>query len=205
MDRTRSLGTKVIKRFVGREMEEILPELAALRIQIFRDYPYLYEGDFEYEKKYLKRYSRSEMGFLAALYDQDCLIGAATALPLLDEEDFVRRPFQEQSWPLESVFYFGESVLLPKYRGQGLGHIFFDERERFALQNSHFRWTSFCAVVRPESHPAKPVNYRSLNEFWKKRGYEPVPALKSEFSWADLGSTIETAKPMQFWIRDWSK
>ena len=27
------------------------------------------------------------------------------------------------------LFYFGESVLLPEYRGQGVGHAFFDHRE----------------------------------------------------------------------------
>ena len=36
-----------------------LDPLAALRIAVFREWPYLYEGSSEYEKKYLDTYLRS--------------------------------------------------------------------------------------------------------------------------------------------------
>ena len=40
----------------------LLPHLdavAALRIAVFRDWPYLYEGDVGYEREYLAAYTRS--------------------------------------------------------------------------------------------------------------------------------------------------
>lgn len=205
MDRSRQIGPYTVQRFIGSEMDAVFTELASLRIQVFRDYPYLYEGNLEYEKKYLKRYSKSSRGFLVAIYDQKKMIGAATALPLQDEEEFVQRPFLNQGLPLNKIFYFGESVLLPEYRGKGLGHIFFDERENYALLHPEYEITTFCAVIRPDDHAMKPVNYKPLNAFWEKRGYTLQPGIKSEFSWADIGSMNETLKPMQYWLKEWRR
>ena len=47
-----------IKR-IGADTSSLLDNLAALRIEVFRDFPYLYEGSTEYEKEYLKTYSLS--------------------------------------------------------------------------------------------------------------------------------------------------
>ena len=43
-----------------KEIASYRDEIAKLRIEIFRDFPYLYDGDFEYEKKYLKVYEESQ-------------------------------------------------------------------------------------------------------------------------------------------------
>jgi hypothetical protein len=40
-----------------------------------------------------------------------------------------------------------------------------------------------------------------LDDFWRKRGYEPVPGLVAYYSWKDIGEAQETEKPMQFWMR----
>lgn len=48
------------------------------------------------------------------------LVGAATALPLLEADEEFQAPFRQLGAELGSVFYFGESVLLQPYRGEGL-------------------------------------------------------------------------------------
>ncbi len=90
--------------------------------------------------------------------------------------------------------------MLPHYRGQGIGHRFFDMREDHAraLGRSHI---AFCAVVRPEDHPLCPVNARSNEAFWRGRGYAPLPGVLAEFEWTDLGDTASSVKPLQFWMR----
>ncbi len=37
----------------GAGLAEVLPALARLRITVFRDFPYLYDGDAAYEARYL--------------------------------------------------------------------------------------------------------------------------------------------------------
>jgi GNAT superfamily N-acetyltransferase len=184
-------------RAQGQAIANFFEDLALLRIAVFREYPYLYEGSLDYERSYLSTYSQAQSSFLFAVYDEGQLIGATTAIALLDETPEVIAPFQNSPYPAEQVFYFGESLLLPAYRGQGLGHRFFDEREAEAKRQG-FTWACFCAVVRPDDHPLKPNDYRPLQPFWASRGYLPL-GIQTEFSWQDLDKPQADAKPMQFY------
>ncbi|MFT4032188.1 MAG: GNAT family N-acetyltransferase [Siphonobacter sp.] len=187
---------------VGSAIEEVFEDLAQLRIIVFRAFPYLYEGSVAYEKEYLKTYTTSGRSFLFAVYDANQMIGATTCIPLTDEMSEVRKPFEEADLDTSSIFYFGESILLPDYRGHGLGNRFFDEREQHAQSFGTFKTTCFCSVVRPENHPARPVNYRPLDEFWTKRGYHKEPRLRSYMKWPDIGESTSTAKPMVYWMKE---
>ena len=184
----------------GAEIEAILPDL---RIAVFRDFPYLYEGTLEYEALYLETYVRSLRSLLFTVRDAGALVGATTCLPLSDETEEVQLPFRAAGYDIGRIVYFGESILLPNYRGSGLGHRFFDEREAHARSfGDTYRHTCFCGVVRPDDHPARPLGYRPLDVFWKKRGYELAPNLQSQFEWPDLGESRSTPKTMQYWIKN---
>jgi GNAT superfamily N-acetyltransferase len=102
--------------------------------------------------------------------------------------------------PLDHVFYCAESVLLPEYRGRGIGHRFFDLREEHAraMGRSH---AAFCGVIRAADHPARPDGYRPLDPFWRARGYAPVPNAVAQFRWKEVGHTTETPHALQFWMR----
>jgi GNAT superfamily N-acetyltransferase len=185
----------------GADIETVFDDLAQLRITVFKAFPYLYEGSIEYEKAYLKIYTQSAQSMLFAVYFEGQMVGATTCIPLRDETDEVRQPFEQAGLDIDSIFYFGESILLPELRGKGLGHRFFDERESHAHSFNKFKKTCFCAVVRPENHPLKPQDYLPLDVFWTKRGYEKVPSLQSQFEWLDIGDTKPTFKPMVYWMR----
>ncbi len=191
----------VFRRYVGAEIAAIFEGLAQLRITVFREFPYLYEGSVAYEKGYLETYANAPRALLIAVFDGESLIGATTCLPLCNETDDVQAPFIRAEFDLDTVFYFGESLLLPAYRGIGIGHRFFDEREAHARQFGTYRFTCFCAVQRPDNHPLRPADYRPLDGFWQQRGYQLAPTLQTTFSWPDLGETIDTPKPMQFWLK----
>jgi GNAT superfamily N-acetyltransferase len=98
------------------------------------------------------------------------------------------------------VYYFGESVLEPAYRGRGVGSRFFDERERRARELG-FAIAAFCAVERPADHPLRPADYPSPGALWRRHGFERRPDIVGTFAWRDLGDTDDTAKPMVFWIK----
>ena len=132
------------------------------------------------------------------------MIGATTCIPLIDETPEVQEPFINAGIELESVFYFGESILLSDYRGLGLGHRFFDEREAHARSFSTSKITSFCSVVREENHPLRPSDYQPLDKFWTKRGYNKETSLKSTFEWLDIGEQHSTQKEMIYWTKQLS-
>jgi len=78
--------------------------------------------------------------------------------------------------------------------------MFFDAREAEARAQGK-TYSAFCAVVRPADHPMAPKDYRPLNEFWRKRGYQKLDGVFAEFSWLDIGDSEKTQKRLQFWIK----
>lgn len=189
-----------VRALQGAELEAYLDAVAGLRIAVFRDWPYLYDGTLAYERDYLQTYRDAPDALLVGAFDGDRLVGASTSTPMEDHAAEFAAPLAGLGLPLVAILYGAESVVLPEYRGLGLGHRFFDLREDHArtLRRSH---VAFCAVLRPQDHPMRPVGHRTNDAFWRGRGYAPLPGAMAEFSWRDVGDTAETPKPLQFWMR----
>ena len=182
------------------DMAAVLPALAQLRITVFRAFPYLYDGDLEYEQRYLDAFSKAPGAVIVVARDEDKIVGAATGAPMAQVEPEFAAPFIERGDALDKIFYCAESVLLPEYRGQGVGHAFFDHREAQALRLGA-SISCFCSVVRASDHLATPMGYRPLDEFWRKRGYAPMTGAQVALAWKDLGDDAETLKKLQVWSR----
>lgn len=189
-----------IEALTGEALRASLDDVARLRIEVFRAWPYLYDGDLAYEARYLQAYDAAR-AIVVGAWDGAQLVGASTGAPLEDHAEDFAAAFAGTGLPLERVFYCAESVLLPAYRGQGIGHQFFDLREAHARALG-FEKCCFCGVIRPDDHPARPAEYRPLDAFWRARGYAPVPGAVAQFSWRDVGDQDESNKPLQFWMRD---
>lgn len=189
------------ERLRGDGLRDRLTDLARLRIEVFRAWPYLYAGSADYEARNLEIYAAAPHSVIVAALDGDRLIGAATGLPLTNEPETLTGGFVERGWDVETIFYFGESVLLPHYRGRGIGVAFFREREAAALELPAITHAAFCGVARPDDHPARPAGHVPLDGFWRNRGYQRLDGVTGRISWQDLGGEAETEKVMQFWIR----
>lgn len=187
-----------VEALTGAALEAALEDVARLRIAVFRDWPYLYSGDAAYESRYLRSYRDNPRALLVVARDAGRIVGVATGMPLEDHDDAsqVTGPVP----PVDQVFYCAESVVLPEYRGRGMGHAFFDQREAFARQTG-FAFSMFCGVMRPADHPLRPASYRPLDGFWRKRGYVPIEGAVAWFSWKDVGAEAQTKKPLQVWAR----
>lgn len=192
--------TVTVTKLTGDDLKARLDDLAKLRIEIFRAWPYLYKGTIAYERQYLPRYAEARTGTMIVAEEDGVIVGASTALGLDEEEDNVHQPFLDAGLDMRGIFYFGESVLLPAYRGQGIGVRFFEEREKAALGHG-YKEACFCAVVRPDDHPARPKDYVPLDGFWTKRGYAKRPELIAKFAWRDIGERDDSDKPMVFWMK----
>jgi GNAT superfamily N-acetyltransferase len=190
-----------IEPLTGSQLAPALPALARLRIAVFHDWPYLYDGTLEYESQYLAKFAAAEGAVIVAARDAGEIVGCATAAPLDQVEDEFAAPLRARGKDVSRIFYCGESVLLPAYRGRGIGHAFFDHREAQARALGRFAHATFCAVQRPGDHPLAPAGYVPLDAFWRKRGYCKCDGLVAQFSWKDIDQPAETAKQMQFWMK----
>lgn len=190
-----------VEPLTGAALEAAVPALASLRISVFCDWPYLYDGSLDYEQSYLRKLAEAPNAVVVAAFDGTEMIGAATAASLAGHATEFAEPLKARGYDVGRIFYFGESVLLKAYRGRGLGHAFFDHREAHARNAGPHTHATFCAVVRPDDHPLKPNDYVPLDGFWQKRGYEKIAGLVGQFAWKDVDQSDETAKPMQFWMK----
>jgi GNAT superfamily N-acetyltransferase len=178
-----------------------LPALAKLRLTVFRAWPYLYDGTEEYEASYLQTYLDAPGAAVAVAWDGGEAVGASTCLPMAQADKEVQATFLAKGLSLADFFYFGESVLLPEYRGRGVGVRFFELREAQALAYPGTRYTTFCAVQRPANHKLRPADAAGLEGFWAHRGYTRRPDLVTRFEWKDIDEAAETPKELMFWMK----
>jgi GNAT superfamily N-acetyltransferase len=168
----------------GAEVVPVLDALAALRIKVFRDYPYLYDGTREAEQLYLRKFAEAEGAIIVAAICDGKIVGASTGCKLGSEHEEFVVPVKAHGLNVEDIFYCAESVVLREHRGKGAGPRF------FALRESHARGLGgrksiFCAVQRADDHP-----------------HAKVEGLTKQFKWQDVGEPCETSKLMQYWIKD---
>lgn len=185
----------------GAAIAPVIDGLAALRIRVFRDWPYLYDGDLDYERRYLQAYRDNPRAIVVAAFNGNDLVGASTGLPLTDADAEFSSAFAHSPHDPAQIFYCAESVLLAEWRGHGAGHRFFDLREAHARALG-FTKSAFCSVIRPDDHPSRPAGYRPLDRFWRARGYAPASGVEAQFHWRDLDDAEDSPKSLQFWMCD---
>jgi len=197
-------GHIVVEPLTGEAMKSALPAVARLRVAVFREWPYLYEGTEAYEQTYLSGLAQAANSVIVVARDGNDVVGVATGAPLAEHTDEFVPLFAARGFDPQRIFYFAESVLLPSYRGHGIGHAFFDHREAAARRAigpaGAFTHAAFCGVVRADDDPRRPQDYRPLDAFWQKRGYRPIMGFTTDFEWKEIGGAEEVSHQMQYWI-----
>lgn len=182
-------------------LADYIEDIAHLRIEVFRDWPYLYDGDLDYERQYMREFTKAPGAVAVIAFDGDRVVGAATGMPLSQAQAAFRKPFTDAGMDIARLFYCAESVLKPAYRGNGLYRAFFDGREGHARAQGGFDATVFCGVERPADHPLKPKGAGDLAPVWRHFGYEHRPALFCRLGWKDVDQDDETEKTLSFWYK----
>lgn len=193
-----------IECLYGQAITPYLEQVAQLRINVFSAYPYLYQGDMEYEQNYLTTYADCERSLFVIAKQDEKVVGASTCQPMLDAHNEFKTPFIGAGFDIKNIMYFGESVLLPELRGQRIGLHFMQERQAYA-ERLGLSLCTFCAVDRGDNHPLKPANYQPLDRFWNKFGFRKNNQLSATFRWQDIDQMQETEKTLYFWLKEINK
>ena len=84
-----------VATLTGVDLHAALTDVARLRIEVFRAWPYLYDGDLAYEERYLAAFAASDRAIIVGAFDGDTLIGASTGAPLSDHAEDFAAAFQK--------------------------------------------------------------------------------------------------------------
>ena len=182
----------------GPEIENHIDDLGRFRIKIFREYPYLYDGNIEFERVYLDPYSRNPESLLLILQDARGIIGACTGTPLTGEDNDFQNAFVGEN--KDEIYYIGAVILRADSRGQKLGSRLLSTALSL-IDMKRFKKTSLCTVDRGLNHPRRPGNYCPPDYLWEKYGFVKSTNLLAYLAWTDIGQKIETQKPMNIWFK----
>ena len=188
-----------IEIFGGEKIKDVIDELGNFRITIFKEYPYLYDGNLDYERKYLSRYGNISDSILLLVRDKEGILGAATGIPLVNDEPEFTEPFKDKN--LDEIFYIGELMIRKDNRSKGIGTLLLKNMLDL-IDKNQFKTVCLYTVDRGNNHPLKPDFYQSPDSLWRKFGFEKHSSHIVYFSWRDLGNVVETEKPMNVWIKD---
>lgn len=185
----------------GPKIAGALDALATLRLAIFREYPYLYQGRREDELDYLGRYAVAEDACVLLASDGAAVIGAVTGMPLIHEDAELRAAVAGTGLPLDSLYYVGELLLLPAYRKAGRGQRLLAQLERYVCSLGRYRTLTCATVERPAGHPLRPPDFIPITRFLARTGFVRLPGATASFAWCETDG-IKREHGMQFWIKE---
>jgi len=184
----------------GAAIAAVLEDLATLRLEIFLDYPYLYRGERAQELAYLRSYAEQPETCVLIARDGGKVVGAATGMPLEHENAELKGAFAGNNLPIETIFYIGELLFLPGYRGQGLGQRLLSGLENRVRALGRYRQLTCATVERPEDHPQRPADDIPITRFLARTGFQKLPGVTVSFNWRETDG-VRRDHLMQFWVK----
>jgi hypothetical protein len=194
-----------IKVISGKDIVHYLDILTQMRIALFQEYPYLYCGDFDYEKKYLEEYLKEERSILAIALYNDKVVATLTGMPLASESSVIadlKNKLQAQGENPNDYFYYGEVLVQPEYRGKGLYLQMYKTLDQW-IQKWGYSFACFLTVLRDENDPRKPKGYKCPDLLAERAGFRKTNTGIS-FSWPTIqasGEVKDSSNELLMWVK----
>ncbi|WBF66921.1 GNAT family N-acetyltransferase [Desulfovibrio subterraneus] len=190
--------TRMVK---GAELLPHLESLADLRLTIFCEFPYLYQGDKSHELDYLKVYAESPDAMAIMGWEGEAVAGAVTGVPLASEAAEFTAGFAGTAYPVEQGYYIGELLFHRQFRGGGRGSVLLEQAEAHVRSLNRFRYLACATVVRPDNHPMRPSDFVPIERFLQRHAYDRMDGVTTMMQWPELGgASLEHV--MQFWVKE---
>lgn len=185
----------------GAAIAGCLEAIATLRLDIFREYPYLYNGRRQGELEYLAGYAVQTDARAILARDGGNVVGAATGIPLAREGEQMVAPFSDTVYPVEELYYVGELLLYPAYRNRGMGAELLASLEQQVRTMGIYRWLTCATVERPVDHPLRTPDYVPITRFLARTGFVILPGVTTSFAWEETDGA-RREHTMQFWLKE---
>ncbi|PLY03705.1 MAG: N-acetyltransferase [Desulfuromonas sp.] len=187
-----------IRILSGDAVREYLDDLASLRLEIFAEFPYLYQGKRADELAYLTSYAETD-GARVILAEADGeVIGAATGMPLQHEDALLRDPVATSGADINRLYYVGELLFYRRWRGARLGQQLLATMEEKIRRLGGFDGIVCATVARPTDHPQRPADFIPIERFLARTGFAAIPGASTRFAWRELDG-VKREQTMLLW------
>jgi GNAT superfamily N-acetyltransferase len=192
--------------YSGAQIEAVLSDVADLRIRVFRDYPYLYDGNRAYEETYLQGLARNDRSLVVVARVDGAVVAAATALPLASDAEIlagIDGAFARLALDARDYYYYSEIVVDAAHRSRGIAREFYRRRRDHAIELG-FHKVCFAAIEREPGVLPAPAAYFDPAPMWTAMGFVKQPGIFVTFRWPTLtpSGTQDTDHRLVFWLRD---
>jgi|GEM_PF-6443009 len=191
----------------GAQVQPYADALSHMRVEEFRNFPYLYNGTHETEREAIHRYIDSQESRVILAVDENTkdVRGFLSGFPVIADHTVFPtcKPFMDEAGVLpEKIFYLGEIILDEACRGDGTGRqmmeLFFREVEKM----DQFSHIAFITAVRPKDHPLRPSTYRPLHYAFLRYGFKQLGTF--EMPYQTFTTTYEKSEmisnTLAFWL-----
>lgn len=182
-----------IETLKGNEITPYYDEMIHFCHQIYRSYPYFYNGEDSEYAAYLKAYSQSNETIICLAFDDQEMVGLAIGTPMSKTRALYQQVLLEKGYDISSFFYLGEFGLKPSYWGMGIEDSLYSHIEQFAKAEGVYEKIG-CWEIKSEFHAFPPSpSYTLTKEFLEKVGFTYHPDLNFQICWTHVGDIHETA------------
>ena len=143
-----------LRVLAGAQIASCLDPVAQLRIAVFREFPYLYEGDAEYERRYLAAYVRSPDSVCVLACDGEAVIGYAVLMVALDEAHLLNIAIAGE-WQNQGLGRAFLRHMVEEARSAGAQIVYLEVRPSNLAARHLYRSLGFQQIaIRPDYYPA---------------------------------------------------
>lgn len=194
-----------IEMKLGKEIAPFVDDVGKIRLDLFKEYPYLYAGDLAGERKYLSLYTLDPHSILAIAKVNEQFAGISIGTPLLGKANLfpdAKQLFESIQLKAAECYYYGDVLILKPYRGLSIVTKFFHKQD-VLIKSWGYKYACSMTVIREEDHPLKPKNYQSDDAIGKHFGYTKT-AIKIKVNWPTMQpdySVKNMDNELVFWVK----
>lgn len=181
-----------IETYKGKEIASKIDPIIQYINTIYREPPFLYNGQDADYKTYLNEYANDPDAYLNVVMDNNTLVGLSLGMPLSRSRDLYKLPFKQ----VDGIYYAGEFGLNPSYQGKGLENELIKWLEKEAKSKGY----DTMAFWELDSSPSKKSPLLPF-AFWEKQGYKHHPELGFKISWTNIGEDKESEHTAVYWLK----
>lgn len=194
------------EKHTGKDVAKFTTLIANYRISFFKKFPYLYEGNMEYESNYLEGILNEKKSLLVVIQFNNSPIGISTSYPLTTEADILTETYEKfisENKKPEEYFYYSEIILSDDHRQKGLSKTVYEIQEDYA-KTLGFKKICLATVLREKNDIRKPLDYRDSDGLWENLGFSKTKII-IDYEWPTIqfDSSIQKNKnKMIFWEKN---